>query len=62
MTITYSVEKLYHFNCDKCRSWWTIGDWKPYANYVIHMTCPQCGSVQLVAADSKFGSEKKEVD
>lgn len=38
--IRYSVEYLYHFRCEKCRGWWSIGDWQ--ATRELH--CPYCGS------------------
>lgn len=37
--ITYAIETLYHFHCDNCSEWWSIGDWSP----VQTMTCPHCG-------------------
>jgi len=24
--ITYTIETLYHFSCEKCKKWWSIGD------------------------------------
>lgn len=38
--IEYSVEQLYHFSCNNCSQWWTIGDYTPYPG----MTCPHCGT------------------
>ena len=26
MNHKFSIEKLYHFNCGKCKRWWSIGD------------------------------------
>lgn len=44
--IRYSREILYHFNCDECGRWWSIGDY-----HVIQaetLTCPHCGCEQGV--------------
>lgn len=40
MKHTVSLEKLYHFNCGKCKKWWSIGDWLPNSLHVL--TCPHC--------------------
>ena len=47
--ITYSVETLYHFQCDRCSKWWTIGDWDESAD---SMCCPHCGVRQEVEETS----------
>ena len=33
-----SKEILYHFLCDACTKWWSIGDWEPKKT----LTCPHC--------------------
>lgn len=40
--ITYTVEKLHHFLCNNCGSWWSVGDYTPPPTHVL--TCPFCGS------------------
>lgn len=37
--IGYSKEILYHFSCDKCGGWWTIGD---FQNFDFELYCPHC--------------------
>ena len=37
-----SEEKLKHYNCGKCKAWWTIGD----ARSPKIMFCPHCGLKQ----------------
>jgi hypothetical protein len=44
--IGFSAETLYHFNCGKCKGWWTIGDWKKDTK----LYCPHCGEHQIVEA------------
>ena len=39
--ITYTIETLYHFSCEKCKKWWSIGD--PFWSSYKTMTCPHCG-------------------
>lgn len=39
----FSEEKLGHFNCYKCKKWWTIGDIK---NKKSEWFCPWCGEKQ----------------
>ncbi len=39
--MSYSIEKLFHFQCPVCEKWWTIGDAEPGRNY----TCPWCGKL-----------------
>jgi hypothetical protein len=43
MTIVH-VEYLFHYNCEFCKQWWTIGDKLIRAAVV----CPKCSSVQTV--------------
>ncbi len=45
------LELLYHFKCDNCNHWWTIGD---YAN-VINLNeieravyCPSCSYINYI--------------
>ena len=35
--IKYSVETLYHFNCDDCGGYWSLSDSLPEI-----ITCPHC--------------------
>jgi len=42
--ITYSIERLYHFSCTLCFSWWSVGDWE----IKEEMTCPHCGALQSI--------------
>ena len=42
----YSIEKLYHFKCDHCGAWWTVGDWQEQDSEEIH--CIKCGTKQSV--------------
>ena len=37
-----SIEKLFHFSCEFCNKWWTIGDAEPERQYF----CPWCGKEQ----------------
>jgi len=37
---TVHTETLYHFNCERCGAWWTVGDWQEST----HCFCPQCGT------------------
>jgi hypothetical protein len=41
-----SLESLYHFNCDRCRKWWSCADIKPVIGAEMH--CPHCGKVNIV--------------
>jgi hypothetical protein len=36
--IGYSLEQLYHFHCDSCGGWWSIGDWVKTEK----INCPHC--------------------
>ena len=45
-TIYFSVEKLWHFNCSRCKEWWTIGDWKTASGPTA--ICPHCGHMGLM--------------
>jgi DNA-directed RNA polymerase subunit RPC12/RpoP len=42
--IRYCLEKLYHFSCDECGKWFSVGDW----TRAKKMTCPHCGIEQGV--------------
>lgn len=41
--MSYSIEKLVHFNCDGCNKWWSVGD-APIETKKV-WTCPWCGKV-----------------
>jgi hypothetical protein len=36
-----SLENLWHFQCDYCQGWWSIGDYTPPPHRQIY--CPHCG-------------------
>ena len=46
--IRYSIERLYHFNCDECGAWFSIGDWNKQRERSDQLTCPNCGELQNV--------------
>lgn len=51
---SYSVETLYHYQCGKCRQWWTIGD-----SLLPEATCPRCGAelpAEQITPSSSFPS------
>lgn len=48
-TAKISVESLHHFNCDYCKGWWSIGDYKPAAHRQIY--CPHCGLQNTVPVE-----------
>ena len=46
--IRYTIETLYHFNCDKFKKWWSIADFGHNLFHGAHsnlkkLTCPHCG-------------------
>ncbi|MCB0277468.1 MAG: hypothetical protein KDI06_21825 [Calditrichaeota bacterium] len=45
-----SEELLTHFNCEKCRKWWSIGD-APRDRESWY--CPWCGHYQEVEEEGK---------
>lgn len=40
-----SIERLHHFNCGKCKKWWSIGD-APVDKR--DWFCPWCGEKQEI--------------
>lgn len=54
--ITYSIEKLYHFSCARCKKWWSIGDFDTKVVKVI--TCPHCGEVDAASKDRRVKRRK----
>jgi DNA-directed RNA polymerase subunit RPC12/RpoP len=42
-----SLENLYHFNCDSCKKWWSIGD-APKDLQTRNWFCPYCGFSQVI--------------
>jgi hypothetical protein len=44
--LTWSLEKLYHFQCEKCSKWFSIGDFdiKKYKK----LTCPLCNKISKI--------------
>lgn len=49
MNLTYSIEKLIHFNCPLCLKWWSIGD-APIDTRKIWY-CPWCGCSSEIEID-----------
>ncbi|WP_167315620.1 hypothetical protein [Nostoc punctiforme] len=47
-----SLEYLYHYSCDHCQKWWTIGDIKPDIN--SQALCPHCGKTSLIVEIVQF--------
>lgn len=48
MNKNISKEMLYHFQCDDCKKWWTIGD---APEDKCDWFCPWCGHEQVVNLD-----------
>jgi|GEM_PF-1732463 len=44
-----SLEQLTHYNCGKCKKWWSIGD-SPTEREIWY--CPWCGCKQRIPADN----------
>lgn len=40
--MSFSIEKLVHFNCSNCAKWWCIGDADTHRGYF----CPWCGKFE----------------
>ncbi len=49
--IKYSIETLYHFHCEVCTKWWSIGDHQIDPYHPLEMTCPHCGTISLVCGE-----------
>ena len=47
-----SLEHLYHFQCDSCHKWWTVGDIEPSIGQQIF--CPHCGKINTVELIESF--------
>ena len=45
MSHRYTKETLYHFQCESCDQWWTIGDWHRSVCFAGELSCPNCGAV-----------------
>ena len=41
----YTTELLYHFNCGKCKKWWSYASTKEEGITGRYMHCPHCGEV-----------------
>jgi len=39
--VKYSIEKLYHFTCDKCKMWWSVAT-NELVMYNKTWHCPWC--------------------
>lgn len=37
----YSVEILHHFNCSRCKGWFSIADLRMEPGFIL--SCPHCG-------------------
>lgn len=44
--IEYSIEKLFHFKCELCKKWWSIGDAPIDLQQKLY--CPFCGQLQNI--------------
>jgi len=56
--VRYSIEQLYHFNCENCEAWFSIGDFpKLQEKFPLiakdKLNCPVCGKREAI-------KEKKE--
>lgn len=40
-----SKETLWHFQCQCCNQWWTIGDFNPDSLADGELFCPNCGHI-----------------
>jgi len=45
--IQYTIENLYHFNCDECKKWWSVADYK-VTELNQKMTCPHCNRISII--------------
>lgn len=54
-----SLENLYHFSCDSCKNWWSIGDY--VWGKQTHMWCPHCGHKQELPKEALTGDDFKPV-
>jgi acetone carboxylase gamma subunit len=57
MSLTVSVEFLYHFRCHECDRWWSVGDyaWVDKANVI----CPHCGYIHELPSNPLFAEDFK---
>lgn len=53
-----SLEHLYHFNCERCNGWWSIGDYKWGEKQYIY--CPHCGHQNTLPASPQNAAERDE--
>lgn len=51
------LEYLYHFKCEKCESWWSVGSVQVLVNEVYF--CPFCGHENTVESIDASGNKKK---
>lgn len=49
------LERLYHYRCDHCQKWWTVGDIAPQINQEMH--CPHCGKKNVIQGVTEAASE-----
>lgn len=40
------IEYLYHYRCDACQQWWSVGDIQPIPGKTIY--CLHCGTPDIV--------------
>ena len=57
--IRYTIEQLYHFSCDECGKWFSIGDCKLDNKLSNKLTCPNCGKLQNVMVNVASKQIKK---
>jgi hypothetical protein len=50
-SIEVNPEMIYHFKCQHCLKWWSIGDWTP----TKELWCTHCGVKSEVVSDDKEG-------
>ena len=46
--IQYTIENLYHFNCEECKKWWTVSDYEITGEPNQKMTCPHCNRISII--------------
>ena len=49
--IKYSLEELYHFHCEECNGWFSIGDFRFDKSGLF---CPNCGWYGELRPAEKF--------
>ena len=54
MSHKYTVEKIYHFTCSKCKNWWSYATGHKGLPLYIQQNfyCPHCGHRDSVGEDA----------